>query len=860
MEIDIQKLKQDGENGDIAACRMLSDYFLKEKDFKSASLWNLKTQDLIQLNIVFSEVKNKEYAAAQTSVSEIKDNRIGAIYQTKLNKIQELLKLLEDLKELPKVDLGDTFLEELNNFSKGTEKIETSFLEIKNRFNTIQKDYENIESAIQNSLTEYSQNKKNNFPTEIKEQCVFFQNEYNKISQNYFTNNDSNLITQIKPIKDSLEIIESVFDFIKTKIVNADAPEIDLETWIELFNENKNTLADEKQIDRIENKYKTQLGIKKIEISTPDESHKNKISHNRYKTCFHITNGSATKNPLNATKDLLTDIQECIWKWVLKHEKEDWYKQSIDAFTFNSNDDIFKRFIGNKENNEDEFYFKSKSELNSHLTSSYFDYNDTTLWFMHYSHDDKKVKGYRWNVEIGLRYSKEQDDILVSINNSIDVLTNIALTGKKDINLDNLQDPPRIVKDIFSIPNRIKTISNSKKENGATIIYGCQTASIKDDLEKIKAEIFNPRRSYPWIIVRGYPNNSIEKIAQFLVGKALVLCLPEKVYSNFETLITEEWGVKKEQLRIYFPIRAREPEFHPSFNIKDLNIDYAKQLGEVKNATVKNIVNTIFMYNNVDSKDLSIAIDNEKTFERVKRELKIRSKIKENQESNSDIEILYNMLSDKEKEIDEKKKESAEISKIFDENETNHKKEKEKLSTKIREQNTEIAKLKGKINEQKTNISNIFFESLSSLPKTVEDVIGVLRPYLNNVIFTPDCDEEPKGIVKKDINSIWEALIAINNHLAGMFNKGGIDIEKEFKNKTGYEYAKTNGNQTKTNNELRRSFIEEYNGEKYDTMPHIKVNRDIRIYLAQGKNKEKGKVLIFHIGPHREIGSSKKRK
>ncbi len=84
------------------------------------------------------------------------------------------------------------------------------------------------------------------------------------------------------------------------------------------------------------------------------------------------------------------------------------------------------------------------------------------------------------------------------------------------------------------------------------------------------------------------------------------------------------------------------------------------------------------------------------------------------------------------------------------------------------------------------------------------------------------------------------------------FVDGQKELERSFKDETGYELAMSEGRNTKRDNKLMSLRILQVGVHEYDITPHLKhLNNEpksVRIYFAFDENMKK--IIVGHIGRH----------
>ncbi|HEY1053910.1 MAG TPA: hypothetical protein VGE24_02215, partial [Emticicia sp.] len=108
---------------------------------------------------------------------------------------------------------------------------------------------------------------------------------------------------------------------------------------------------------------------------------------------------------------------------------------------------------------------------------------------------------------------------------------------------------------------------------------------------------------------------------------------------------------------------------------------------------------------------------------------------------------------------------------------------------------------------------------------------------------------------------VWEVLWHMATTLKDLYiSSSQIDVNN-FRSKSGFEIALSEGSLTKENKELMQYRKLDYNNRIVDITPHIKVDRkgkNLRIYYYYDRELEK--VVIGHCGNHLPTHGSKVRK
>jgi hypothetical protein len=143
---------------------------------------------------------------------------------------------------------------------------------------------------------------------------------------------------------------------------------------------------------------------------------------------------------------------------------------------------------------------------------------------------------------------------------------------------------------------------------------------------------------------------------------------------------------------------------------------------------------------------------------------------------------------------------------------------------------------------------------IPSLPMSLGQVAEAAAKCFPKLVITERALESARDYEEcKSINDAWEMLRHMNDSLHRMkFQDEQKELERTFKNETGYELAMSEGRNTKRDNKLMNLRILRVGGREYDITPHLKhLNNEpktVRIYFAF--EEEAKKIVVGHIGRH----------
>jgi hypothetical protein len=146
--------------------------------------------------------------------------------------------------------------------------------------------------------------------------------------------------------------------------------------------------------------------------------------------------------------------------------------------------------------------------------------------------------------------------------------------------------------------------------------------------------------------------------------------------------------------------------------------------------------------------------------------------------------------------------------------------------------------------------------SLSALPQSVGEVVERIAELQGTrLTFADDAKRSASVSRYEDIPEAWRCLWAVATVLHDLYFEGGLPanrIVEEFKARTGFDIALTEGSQTQKDKRLmalRRVIVD---GQEFDVASHVKIgNRDpdmLRIHYAVDHERER--IVIGHCGGH----------
>lgn len=536
-------------------------------------------------------------------------------------------------------------------------------------------------------------------------------------------------------------------------------------------------------------------------------------SFTQYQTSFRVQSKD--------DRPTLSGLQNIIFGWLCEKEK--------DRLLHNGRTDFFNRCE-----------WKKLWNTHSTVATSTF-YGDTgRAWAFRYTEQDKELGGQRyWYTDIGL----------VESGNEVIFYARVSYArGKHDLSFESEAPPstiPRFIRYILSGPYKIYS------EKPAFGLFDRPIPVETAGKGKAIADIIrSPSRRYPIILVNGSSEALLKEadyLARALAGKCQVILMGDnrELAEELQTYLPRDLSVRHGKLRVFFRISDfnLNPHRHRFFDPSDP--DYPLQRQGIINGLLRN--HTL--------EEDGCLHDISEISQRIT--LKKLSKFRdENPEKEAEVNEVYALVEQIEKDRDEYKRQADYFAREHDAMEAELRKERAKSA--------HFTPNQKQAQGAQQRLGNL--DQFSQLPKSLAELVTCFaKLFPDRLSFTDSAlDEAEEYISFSDINTAWEMLYHLHQTLYDLkFNTtGGIDFEGTFKNKSSYELAMSEGRQTKRNKELMALREITHNGKSYDITPHLKWgNREpkmLRIHFAF--DEELQKIIVGYVGPHMENATSRTRK
>ena len=203
---------------------------------------------------------------------------------------------------------------------------------------------------------------------------------------------------------------------------------------------------------------------------------------------------------------------------------------------------------------------------------------------------------------------------------------------------------------------------------------------------------------------------------------------------------------------------------------------------------------------------------------------------------------------------------TAKVNKILDHNKELEKQVADKnkmLAAKEYEKNEidkKFEEISSKLTERHLKIEAI--SHLEELPKNLSEAVGLIEViFPGKLSFSEEAKKSAKAASNIPIDIAWPCLFQMATTLHDLFfveSEKGIDIEKEFNDRTGLGLAMTEGRQTKRDPSLLKLRTIVYEGKEISIVPHVKSGTKkpklLRVYFYP--DQEKKRIVVGHCGDH----------
>ncbi len=147
---------------------------------------------------------------------------------------------------------------------------------------------------------------------------------------------------------------------------------------------------------------------------------------------------------------------------------------------------------------------------------------------------------------------------------------------------------------------------------------------------------------------------------------------------------------------------------------------------------------------------------------------------------------------------------------------------------------------------------------IRTLPTNLEECVRLFAGLQDRVEFLESAYVSARNYRGGDLDRYWRSLLSLHDvlwPLRATNREYGVDVAREFRNKSGFEYAANESQETLAIEECRRARTFRYQGKDQLMVNHVKVGNSgniqegaMRIYLLYDADRKK--IIVGHIGKH----------
>jgi hypothetical protein len=530
----------------------------------------------------------------------------------------------------------------------------------------------------------------------------------------------------------------------------------------------------------------------------------NSITH--YQTSFRV---------INTDGEAFKQLKRNVYGWIVEREKDHVLKDKANEFFFRCD-------------------WPNLFQTHSSLLSNTFLSESGEAWALHYTELDRTFGRKRfWYTDIG--FKKEGTDVIVSVRNSY-------AWNAEDLSAHR-EEPQSTVPRIVRFLLQGNTVYSGRPE--FRLIE--EPAIFKTvGMGKVLAEfIQSPDRRYPLIVFNGDGRGHVDEarwLARDLTGKAQVAIMGtnKELAEEFQHYMPKDYRIQLGEFRVFFPFnnRRNSPDRHRWYDIS--HPDYADHRAGILHGLLRN--HTLAEKGVVESvEDIGRLIGLDKLH-------KVKA---ENPEQQKILDEFFAEHAKVAEELDNAKSEAANYANQID----NLEKENGDLKFKIQG-------VQARLGEAQSEATVDMSKLLSKIPENLFDIAKLAARSLPRLVITEAAvDSAAEYANCQSFHEAWEMLLHLNDSMAHLKfeDHSPKDLEKAFKEKTGYDLAMNEGKVTQKDKKLMRLRTLIYNGKEYDITPHLKHQnnepKSVRIYFAFDDDAKK--IIVGHIGRHIPNATSK---
>jgi hypothetical protein len=395
--------------------------------------------------------------------------------------------------------------------------------------------------------------------------------------------------------------------------------------------------------------------------------------------------------------------------------------------------------------------------------------------------------------------------------------------------------------------------------SGTEILYQTPTILRNGDGRVLLERLEAAGRQCPIVLIScsgdgGKPVLDATALAKALAGSARVYVAESPdVWEEWEYFLPKGFRCQNGMVRIYQPgVRfdsERDSKRHRYFS--------EEQIQELSEAAIREmIVRGIARRSNATG---YLDVTSLEDVETRRREIRLRE-FKHAEDDRSKIEWIELLekenqgLQSKLREISEQLQTSVDRAEDLEDQNMDLSKEISKLNYLVQDLSQRHAAAAESVRLSDSRIKAM--NNLKRLPTTVRQAAEVIQAlFPERIVFTAKGLASAEDRSEAVLGLAWECLWAVATSLHSMFfaeDKQGVDLERRFKDLSGFDLAMSEGKSTKKDKKFMNLRRDIYNGESIDIVPHVKVgNREPRLLRVHFHlDHDRKLIVIGHCGGH----------
>lgn len=503
-------------------------------------------------------------------------------------------------------------------------------------------------------------------------------------------------------------------------------------------------------------------------------------------------------------------LMEAVFKWVAGKEIDPRIETGLDEFSFQS-------------------HWPHMHRTKSSVHTETFLAKEGNAWAMHYVEVDGRRRA--WYSDIGLK--QEGAMVIASVRISF-------AWNDEDLRSDR-EDPTTTVPRVVRLMMEANHVFSGRPEFR---LLQKPIQFKKVGMGKALADfIQSPERRYPLVVFNGdFPEHLEEAaaLARELTGKCQVAIVAnnEELAEEIRLFLPTDYRVPWGFLRVFFPFgqQRNSPVRHRWYDAR------VAEYGAQRQGLISGLLRNHSLFE-------SGAVE---TIEDIRR-LENRAKL-----------IRLEAASPEHKrQLDEFLEEHARVAAERDQ----FKQEAAAYATEVDERGREVSELRAECATYRDRLRKLggsasVAEVLPTLPESLAEVAVAASRCFPHLIITDRAVDAAKDYSEcKSVGETWEMLrhLEVCMYRLRFVDEGQKDLERTFRDETGYDLAMSEGAKTKQDKKLMRLRKIEHGGREYDITPHVKhLNNEpkaVRIYFAFDEDAKK--IVVGHIGRHIPNATSK---